>query len=104
LIRELFMRLDWLSIQLYRSAPWTGPIPTASAPARAPFDPATTALARKHASFERLEAEITELWGHLNAATYRFLILLAEFDRSKAFERHGAREHGAMAELAVRHR
>jgi hypothetical protein len=64
-----------------------GPIPTASNAARTPFDP--TVLARKHASFERLEAELTELWGHLNAATYRFLVLLAEFDRSRAFERHG---------------
>jgi hypothetical protein len=31
-----------------------------------------------------LEAEITELAGHLNAATYRWLMLIAEFDR-----RHG---------------
>ena len=35
-------------------------------------------------SLERLEAQITELWGHLNAATYRFLALVAEFDRSEA--------------------
>lgn len=40
-------------------------------------------------AFEELEANITELWGHLNAATYRFLTLIAEFDRKKAFERHG---------------
>ena len=39
--------------------------------------------------FDELEAKITELWGHLNAATYRFLALVAEFDREKAFERHG---------------
>jgi hypothetical protein len=38
---------------------------------------------------ERLEAEISELWGHLSAATARFLALVAEFDRSKAYERHG---------------
>jgi len=38
---------------------------------------------------DELEAKITELWGHLNAATYRFLALVAEFDREKAFERHG---------------
>ena len=38
---------------------------------------------------DELEAKITELWGHLNAATYRFLVLVAEFDREKAFERHG---------------
>ncbi len=43
----------------------------------------------RHRSLDRLEAEITELWGHLNAATARFLALVAEFDRSKAYERHG---------------
>jgi hypothetical protein len=42
----------------------------------------------QHAS-EQLEAKITELWGHLNAATYRFLALVAEFDRGKCYERHG---------------
>jgi hypothetical protein len=40
-------------------------------------------------ALDRLEAEITELWGHLTAATARFLRLLAEFDRTKAYERHG---------------
>jgi hypothetical protein len=40
-------------------------------------------------ALERLEAEITELWGHLTAATYRFLMLVAEFDRSEAYLRHG---------------
>src|SRR5687768_15459155 len=44
---------------------------------------------RRWRGFEALEAKITELWGHLNAATYRFLTLIAEFDREKAFERHG---------------
>src|SRR5215831_18024072 len=43
----------------------------------------------RHRSLERLEAEITELWGHLTAATARFLALVAEFDRTKAYERHG---------------
>src|SRR5690349_2763819 len=38
---------------------------------------------------EALEAKITELWGYLNAATYRFLLLVAEFDREAAYERHG---------------
>jgi hypothetical protein len=38
---------------------------------------------------EKLEAEITELWGYVNAATYRFLSLVAKFDREKAFGRHG---------------
>src|SRR5580698_389166 len=30
---------------------------------------------------EQLEAQITELAGHLNAAQYRWLALIAEFDR-----------------------
>ena len=30
-------------------------------------------------AFNELEAKITELWGHLNAATYHFLIFVAEF-------------------------
>ena len=40
-------------------------------------------------ALERLEAEITELWGHLTAVTYRFLTLVADFDRSEAYARHG---------------
>ena len=44
---------------------------------------------RQGRAFDELEAKITELWGHLNAATFRFLALVAEFDREKAFERHG---------------
>ncbi len=44
---------------------------------------------RKERVFEALEAKITELWGHLNAATYRFLLLVAEFDQTKGYERHG---------------
>jgi Domain of unknown function (DUF222)/HNH endonuclease len=47
------------------------------------------AALRRWRGFDELEAKITELWGHLNAATYRFLALIAEFDREKAFERHG---------------
>ena len=43
----------------------------------------------RHRAHDELEAQITELWGHLNAATYRFLTLVAQFDREKAFERHG---------------
>ena len=43
----------------------------------------------RHRAHDELEAKITELWGHLNAATYRFLTLVAQFDREKAFERHG---------------
>jgi hypothetical protein len=44
---------------------------------------------RQQHAFEQLEARITELWGHLNAATFRFLSLVAEFDRTKCYERHG---------------
>jgi hypothetical protein len=44
---------------------------------------------RQERGFEELEAKITELWGYLNAATARFLALVAEFDRMKAYERHG---------------
>ena len=51
------------------------------------FDP--TAYALQQRALERLEGEITELWGHLNAATARFLALVAEYDRSKGYERHG---------------
>jgi hypothetical protein len=43
----------------------------------------------RNISLDRLEADITEIWGHLSAATARFLALVAEFDRSKAYERHG---------------
>ena len=39
-------------------------------------------------ALDRLEGEITELWGHLNAATCRFLALVAEFDRNEAYARH----------------
>jgi hypothetical protein len=52
-----------------------------------PFDP--TENLRRWRAFEELEAKITELWGHLNAATYRFLTLVAELDRGQAYERHG---------------
>jgi len=52
-----------------------------------PLDP--DANLRRWRAWEELEAKITELWGHLNAATYRFLTLVAEFDREQAYERHG---------------
>ena len=44
---------------------------------------------RRFRTLEDLESKITELWGYLNAATSRFLALVAEFDREKAYERHG---------------
>ena len=40
-------------------------------------------------TLDALEAEITELWGHINAATARFLALLAEFDRREGWAQHG---------------
>jgi hypothetical protein len=36
-------------------------------------------------SLEELEAQITELAGHLNAANYRWLMLIAEFDRRQGW-------------------
>src|SRR5690349_18673143 len=51
-----------------------------------PFAPAQ--VVTPHGTLEDLEAEITELWGYLNAATYRFLVLVAEFDREQGFARH----------------
>ena len=35
---------------------------------------------------ERLEAEITELCGHLTAGECRWLLLIAEYDRRKGYE------------------
>ena len=40
-------------------------------------------------ALDALEAEITELWGHINAATAQFLTLLAEFDRREGWAQHG---------------
>ena len=36
-----------------------------------------------------LEARMTELWANLGAGAYRFLLLVAEYDRTKGYERHG---------------
>jgi hypothetical protein len=44
---------------------------------------------RRFRSLDELETKITELWGYLNAATARFLALVAEFDREEAYARHG---------------
>ena len=38
---------------------------------------------------DALEAQITRLWGHINAATAQFLALLAEFDRKEGWAQHG---------------
>lgn len=42
-------------------------------------------------SIQQIEAEITTLSGQLNAATYRWLTLLAEFDRRQGWVASGAR-------------
>ena len=42
---------------------------------------ASARLPASSVSLEELEAQITELAGHLNAANYRWLTLIAEFDR-----------------------
>ena len=44
------------------------------------MDGGTSAVSAR-VSLEELEEQITELAGHLNAATYRWLMLIAEFDR-----------------------
>jgi len=36
-----------------------------------------------------LEEKITELWGHINAATYQFLKLVADYDAKEGWGRHG---------------
>ncbi len=44
---------------------------------------------QSHSDLDALEAEITELWGHINAAESRFLSLIAEFDRREGYVYHG---------------
>ena len=44
---------------------------------------------REKAELNALETQITELWGHINAATAQFLALLAEFDRREGWAQHG---------------
>jgi len=48
-----------------------------------------SAYTHSHSHLDSLEAEITELWGHINAAEYRFLELVAEFDRREGYVWHG---------------
>ncbi|HZF30958.1 MAG TPA: DUF222 domain-containing protein [Gammaproteobacteria bacterium] len=48
-----------------------------------------TAFTPQQQAFVDLEARMTELWANLNAGTYCFLQLLAEYDRTKGYERHG---------------
>ncbi len=44
---------------------------------------------REQTELDKLEAKITELWDHINAATAQFLALLAEFDRKEGWAQHG---------------
>ena len=44
---------------------------------------------RKAKALGALEAQIMELWGHINAATAHFLELVAEFDRRQGWAQHG---------------
>ncbi|HEY8519282.1 MAG TPA: DUF222 domain-containing protein [Gammaproteobacteria bacterium] len=53
-------------------------------------DPYRPCSGSKHCvDLEYLGAEITELWGHISAATYRFLALVAEFDRRQGWAYDG---------------
>ena len=51
--------------------------------------PDAAARVREEEALNTLEAQITQLWGHINAATARFLALLAEFDRKEGWAQHG---------------
>ena len=44
---------------------------------------------KEEKTLNALEAQITELWGNINAATAHFLALLAEFDRREGWAQHG---------------
>ncbi|MDE0488084.1 MAG: DUF222 domain-containing protein [Gammaproteobacteria bacterium] len=46
-------------------------------------------LERKEKELGALETQIMELWGNINAATARFLELVAEFDRREGWAQHG---------------
>jgi hypothetical protein len=56
------------------------------------FTPCTLTPAERDQRLDRLtrlEHELTTLTGHINAATARFLIILAEFDRLEGCKAHG---------------
>ncbi len=44
---------------------------------------------REEEALDALEARITQLWGHINAATAQFLALVADFDRKEGWAQHG---------------
>jgi hypothetical protein len=52
---------------------------------------ASPTTAEEPVPLERLEAEITELAGHLAAAEHRWLLLIAEYDRRAGYEQWGCR-------------
>ncbi len=39
--------------------------------------------------YRGLEEQITEIWGHINAATYQFLTMVAEYDANEGWGWHG---------------
>ena len=59
------------------------------------FDPAVASdawfAARicENQALDALEAQITRLWGHINAATAQFMALVAEFDRKEGWAQQG---------------
>jgi hypothetical protein len=46
------------------------------------IEPTSSSCPKQH-TCDALESEITALWGHITAATHRFLELVAEFDRAE---------------------
>ncbi len=53
---------------------------------------AAASLAPPEYPHDHLEREITELWGHINAATARFLDLVRDFDEQQGWGYHGCRD------------
>ena len=66
-------------------------LPAASAAqfAHPDADVRIAARAREEAALDALEAQITRLWGNINAATAQFLALVAQFDRKEGWAQHG---------------
>ena len=66
-------------------------MPTAGAAqfAHPDADTRIAARAREEGALDALEAQITRLWGHINAATAQFLALVVRFDRKEGWAQHG---------------
>ena len=66
-------------------------LPAASAAqfAHPDADTRMAARAREEKALDALEARITRLWGHINAATAQFLALVSEFDQKEGWAQHG---------------